>query len=109
MGQRFSGKRVLITGAASGIGRATSLSFAGEGARVAVTDRDEAGARAVADEILTAGGEALGLALDVADEPGWESTLAQVSKRWGGLDVLVADEAAYVTGTELVIDGGNTA
>ncbi|MGV3719996.1 MAG: SDR family NAD(P)-dependent oxidoreductase [Actinomycetota bacterium] len=91
MGQRFNGKRVLITGAASGIGRATALTFAREGARVAVTDRDEAGARAVADEILAADGEALGLALDVADEPGWEATLAQVSKRWGGLDVLVAN------------------
>jgi NAD(P)-dependent dehydrogenase (short-subunit alcohol dehydrogenase family) len=76
----------LITGAASGIGRATALLLAREGARVAVTDVDEIGARAVAD---AAGGDALALPLDVTDEAAWEATISAVTEAWGGLDILV--------------------
>lgn len=91
MGHRFAGKRVLVTGAASGIGRATALTFAGEGARVAVTDLNEPGAREVAAEIQSRGGEAVGLALDVADEAAWQLAMERVAGLWDGLDVLVAN------------------
>jgi NAD(P)-dependent dehydrogenase (short-subunit alcohol dehydrogenase family) len=91
MAGRVDGKRALVTGAASGIGRATALLLAREGARVAVTDRNEEGAWAVAEEIRAAGGVALGFGLDVADEPAWTAGLAQVTDTWGGLDVLVSN------------------
>lgn len=89
MAGRVVGQRALITGAASGIGRATALLLAREGARVAVTDVDEAGARAVTDEVRTAGGEALALGLDVTDEAAWEAAISAVDQAWGGLQILV--------------------
>jgi NAD(P)-dependent dehydrogenase (short-subunit alcohol dehydrogenase family) len=86
---RLKGKRALITGAASGIGRATALLLAREGARVAVTDLDEAGAQRVAEEIRAVGGEALALTLDVTDEAAWEAIMQAVTEAWGGLEILV--------------------
>jgi NAD(P)-dependent dehydrogenase (short-subunit alcohol dehydrogenase family) len=83
-------KRVLITGGASGIGRATALLMSAEGARVAVTDVNARGADAVADEIRSTGGDAAAWALNVADEERWLAVLPEVEARWGGLDVLVA-------------------
>lgn len=89
MAGRVEGKRALITGAASGIGRATALLLAREGARVAVTDVDEAGVQAVAEEARATGGDARALPLDVTDEGAWEATIASVTEAWGGLDILV--------------------
>lgn len=91
MSRRFDGKRILITGAASGIGRSTALTFAAEGARVAVTDVNEAGAREVVAEIQGRGGEAAALTLDVTDETAWEAAVNRVAELWGGLDVVVAN------------------
>jgi NAD(P)-dependent dehydrogenase (short-subunit alcohol dehydrogenase family) len=89
MAGRVANKRALITGAASGIGRATAQVLAREGARVAVTDLGEEGVRSVAEEITAAGGEVLPLALDVTDETAWETAIRTVADTWGGLDVLV--------------------
>jgi NAD(P)-dependent dehydrogenase (short-subunit alcohol dehydrogenase family) len=86
----LSGKTALISGAASGIGRATALLFAREGARVAATDASEAGCRSVAEEILRAGGQALWQKLDVTREAEWESAVARVDEAWGALNVFVA-------------------
>jgi 3-oxoacyl-[acyl-carrier protein] reductase len=92
---RLEGKRALVTGGGSGIGRATALRFAQEGAHVAVLDRDEAAARLVAHE---AGG--LGLPADVTDEEQVAAAVDAVVSAWGGLDVLVANAAVQLFGED---------
>ena len=80
---RLAGKAALITGAASGIGRATALLFHAEGAKVAATDRNEAGLaelKGVADLIL---------AQDVTDEARWREVVDRVVAAFGKLDILV--------------------
>ena len=83
------GLAVLITGAASGMGRATAAVFAAEGARVAVTDVALDGAEAVAEELRNAGHQAQAWALDVSSEAATESVTRQVAEAFGGLDILV--------------------
>jgi 3-oxoacyl-[acyl-carrier protein] reductase len=80
------GKVVIVTGAGRGIGRATALLLAREGARVACVDRDLAPAREVAAAI---GEAALPLACDVADRAGVEAMVAEVLATWGRIDVLI--------------------
>ena len=88
---RLEGKSALISGAASGIGRATACRFAREGARVVVTDLDGEAAEAAAREVRReVGGEALARKLDVRVEAGWAEAMEEVAGRWGGLDLLVA-------------------
>ncbi len=89
-GMRLKGKVALITGAGSGIGKATALRFGAEGARVAVTDLDEERARSVAESLREKGAESTAHALDVRSESHWEATMAEVTERWGGLHALVA-------------------
>src|SRR5262245_28319008 len=83
------GKVAVITGAASGMGRATAHLFADEGARVAAIDRDGTGARRVAEEIVAAGGDAAAWELDVSDEARVPAVVADVASRFGGIDILV--------------------
>lgn len=90
-GERLGGKRALVSGAGSGIGKATALLFAREGARVAVTDINEATARTTAQEITQAGGQALAMRLDVTQERDWEAAFARMQAEWGGADILVAN------------------
>ncbi len=80
---------VVITGAASGMGRATARVFAAEGACVAVTDDDEAGARAVADAIAADGGTAQPWRLDVADANAVRRVVDEIAAHFGGLDIVV--------------------
>ena len=80
----LQGKRAVVTGAASGIGRATAELMAELGASVAVVDRDEAGAKAVAEGI---GG--IAVATDVAGAADCERAVATAVEAFGGLDVLV--------------------
>jgi NAD(P)-dependent dehydrogenase (short-subunit alcohol dehydrogenase family) len=80
------GKVVAITGGGRGIGRATAVALAREGARVAVGDLDREAAEAVAAEL---GPDALGLPLDVTDHAGFTAFLDEVERRLGPLDVLV--------------------
>jgi len=88
---RLLGKTALISGAASGIGRATAHRFAGEGARVVVTDLDGEAAEAAASEVRReVGGETLARKLDVREETDWAEAMEEVAGRWGGLDLLVA-------------------
>lgn len=85
MGERFSGRSALVTGAASGIGRAVAARLAAEGARVACLDRAGDGAQAAADAI---GGGAFACACDVADAEAVDAALGEAIGRLGGLHVL---------------------
>ena len=84
---RFEGKVAFVTGAASGIGRATALAFAQEGATVAVVDLDEHGANAVARDIQDAGGTALALRCDVSKSAEVRAALDRTIEAFGGLDI----------------------
>ena len=81
------GRVALVTGAAQSIGAACARRLGACGARVAVTDIDEAGASSVADEIRSSGGDAVGLALDVSDSAAVNATVAEVVERFGRLDI----------------------
>ncbi|MGB5905478.1 MAG: SDR family NAD(P)-dependent oxidoreductase [Xanthobacteraceae bacterium] len=83
------GLTVLVTGAASGMGRATARVFAAEGANVAVTDYDGAGAQAVADAITASGGSARAWQFDVADAAAVTRVVNEVAQHFGGLDIVV--------------------
>lgn len=89
LSRSVAGHRVLVTGAGSGIGRATAYLFADEGAVVAVTDLDGDRADRVATEITGAGGSARAWALDVADAATVDRVMAEAADHMGGLDVLV--------------------
>jgi 3-oxoacyl-[acyl-carrier protein] reductase len=78
----------LITGAGSGIGKATALIFAREGARVACADIDAAAAERTAKEIEKAGGAALGIGGDVADAKAVKAMVDRTMAAWGRVDVL---------------------
>jgi NAD(P)-dependent dehydrogenase (short-subunit alcohol dehydrogenase family) len=84
----LDGRVALVTGAASGIGRAACLRLARAGARVAATDVDPGG-ESVAAGIVASGGVSTFRALDVRDEAAWVATVAEVVQAWGRLDVLV--------------------
>jgi 3-oxoacyl-[acyl-carrier protein] reductase len=83
------GRGVLITGAASGMGRATAHVFAQEGAQVAVTDINETGVTSVVDEIKSEGGSAHGWRLDVLDHADIKRVVAEIAARFGRLDIIV--------------------
>lgn len=83
---RLSGRVALVTGAIGGIGEAIVRRLAGEGATVVVTDLDGDRCEKLAGELP---GGALGLRLDVTDERAWETLVAEVTDRLGGLSVLV--------------------
>ena len=83
----------IITGAASGIGKASARLFAREGARVLIADRDEANGRAVAAEITAAGGVAEFVATDVSQSADAARAVAMAVKSWGRLDILYNNAA----------------
>ena len=85
----IAGRVALVTGAASGMGRATAQLFADEGARVAVTDVVEDGVRKVVDEINGAGGEAHGWMLDVSDAERGKTVVREVIAYFGTLQILI--------------------
>ena len=85
---RLDGKIALITGAGAGIGKASALLFAKEGAKVGLLDHKADLGKAAAEAIEAAGGDALFIETDVADPTQMESTLAAVAARFGGIDIL---------------------
>lgn len=84
----------IVTGAASGIGRATALLLAAEGASVVVADLDAPGARTVAGEIEAAGGTAMAREVDVSSEDAIRDLIAATGEAYGGLDILHNNAAA---------------
>jgi NAD(P)-dependent dehydrogenase (short-subunit alcohol dehydrogenase family) len=92
-------KIALVTGASSGIGRATALAFAGAGARVALVGRDGEALEAVAREIEARGGEAFAISADVTREADAERAVAATLERFGALDVLVNAAGGLLNGT----------
>lgn len=85
-GQDFAGKSVLVTGGASGIGRAAALAFAREGARVTVSDVDDAHGEQTVGLIRAAGGEAIFVKADIAQAAQVEALIARTVAAWGRLD-----------------------
>lgn len=85
---KLAGRVAIITGAASGIGRASAITFAREGAKVVVADRNEVDSRSVVAEIQDTGGIAHCAVLDVASEAEVEEMVRTTVDRWSAIDVL---------------------
>ena len=85
----FAGKVAVVTGAASGIGRATALRLGREGARVALLDRQAEGLAATAAQLQQAGAESQQHSLDITDQEQVNQIVAQVAQSWGVLHILV--------------------
>ena len=89
LSRSIAGRTAIVTGAASGIGRATARLFADEGASVAVLDVNGDGVTTLAEEIAAAGGVAAGWCVDVADAASMAGVVEEVRARFGPIDILV--------------------
>lgn len=97
---RVSGKVALVTGGATGLGRADAIALVGEGAKVCITDINVAAGEALAAELNAAHpGSALFRRQDVTDEQGWIDTLAAIKATFGGLHILVNNAGMVKIGT----------
>ncbi len=97
MGERLAGQLALVTGASRGIGAATAIALAAEGAHVVLTARTTGGLEEVEDVIYAAGGSATIAPMDFADRDGIPRLVAAIAERWRALDMLVLN--AGVLGT----------
>jgi dihydroanticapsin dehydrogenase len=94
--KRFDGKVVIVTGGGSGIGRATCERFASEGAAVAIAEINAETGRRAAEQIQSAGGRALFVRTDVADEQSVKAAVAATAKEFGRVDVLVNNAVLFI-------------
>lgn len=109
MEQQLTGKVAVVTGGGSGIGAAIAMLFAQEGADVAVLDRDDQHATAVAEECGSFVGRATALAVDVTDGEAVQNAMGRVVEELGGIDILVSaagilDETPLLEMTEATFD-----
>lgn len=96
---RVDGKVALVTGAASGLGKADALRLAEEGARVVLTDINEAGAQVAAEIAEKTGSETLFLQHDVTSAERWAEVVAETEQRFGALHVLVNNAGIVIVAT----------
>src|SRR5439155_20597234 len=94
----FSSKAIVVTGATSGIGRATAEAFGREGARVMLVGRDDAALADVADVVSASGGQAIACRADVTAHDAPEAIVGRAVEAFGGLDVLVNAAGVIATG-----------
>lgn len=98
----LQGKIALVTGAGSGIGKATALKLAAEGARVAVLSRTESEVLQTCQEIIAAGGQSIELTADTSDEAQMRAAVDKMTENFGGIDIVVAN--AGINGVWAPID-----
>ena len=96
--QDLKGRRVLVTGASSGVGAAAAAAFARAGCDVAVLARSEPGLRVVASRVRGHGARALIFPVDLTDQDAVDRAVQEVERTWGGLDVAVSNAAAMAFG-----------
>nr|HET7860464.1 3-hydroxybutyrate dehydrogenase [Caldimonas sp.] len=96
MSKQLQDKIAIVTGAASGIGKEIAVTYAREGAKVAVADLNRDAAQAVAEELKAKGGQAMAVAADVADEGQVNAAVAAVVEAWGGVDILVSNAGIQI-------------
>ena len=94
-------KVAFVTGGAAGIGAACAMTLARAGAKLVITDLDDARGSGVAGEITGLGGDALYLHQDVTDEAHWSDVMGAVDRRFGRLDIMVANAGIAVRGSLL--------
>ena len=97
---RMEGKRAIVTGAGSGVGAATAVRFASEGARVGLVDVDEESLSAVTDRLAETGADVRALPGDVTDEASIAAAITGAVDAWGGLDVVVANAGIQLFGQD---------
>jgi NAD(P)-dependent dehydrogenase (short-subunit alcohol dehydrogenase family) len=102
MSLRLQGKRAIVTGGGSGIGRGAALKLAAEGAQVGVLDVNLDAAQQVVDKIQSADGNAIAVLADVASEVQIEAAILEVEKRFGGLDTVIANAGVMLFGRDTV-------
>ena len=93
---RLQDKVAIVTGAASGIGKEIALTYAREGAKVAIADLNKGAAGSVAKEIANAQGRAMAIAMDVTNEAQVEQGVEEVVSAYGGVDVLVSNAGIQI-------------
>ena len=94
----IAGKRILITGAGSGLGRAMAIEFAKEGCRIAVADINQDRAKKTVELVNKKGGEGFEIICDVKRATGFDRIAKILKKEWGGIDILVNNAAVAAAG-----------
>jgi NAD(P)-dependent dehydrogenase (short-subunit alcohol dehydrogenase family) len=97
MSQQLTGKTVIITGAAGGLGRAFALGFAKEGANLVIADMNAAGAAETVALVEAAGAKAIAVSVNVADKASCEAMVQSTLDAFGSVDVLINNAAIYAT------------